>query len=301
MSRNSIRKYKVRSLSLGGRRNKIFQHGDTVSDLDFKYGVAIELVEKGFLEPLSGLYSKIDITDPDNETTTLNKKIIAITPFWERHKISEIFWENCNDIDLEVIAITSPYDYENEALAKKNSILTVNHANFLGTKWQSGINALREFDFNYALIIGSDDLISKKYFTEFAGSHIEKGSPYIGTLDAIAMDMNSRKFRYFPGYKNWRVNESIGTGRLISKEALECVDYQIFPHKKKGMDYYLHNRLYNQSINNILIKADMNPYRIGLKEQNSISGIIGGSPFIYDVNLEGYFSDKIIKMINNYG
>lgn len=43
-------KYTVIALSLGGKGNKIFNSGDTVTDANFPEGNAIELVKKGFIK-----------------------------------------------------------------------------------------------------------------------------------------------------------------------------------------------------------------------------------------------------------
>jgi hypothetical protein len=42
--------YKVIALSVGGKGNKIFNSGDTVTELNFPEGNAAKLVEEGFLE-----------------------------------------------------------------------------------------------------------------------------------------------------------------------------------------------------------------------------------------------------------
>lgn len=45
--------YKVKTLSVGGRGNKIFYYGETVSDENFPGSNAKDLVKSGHLEPIN--------------------------------------------------------------------------------------------------------------------------------------------------------------------------------------------------------------------------------------------------------
>lgn len=44
--------YKVIALSVGGLGNKVFKHGDIVTELNFETNTAQKLVDGGFLEPI---------------------------------------------------------------------------------------------------------------------------------------------------------------------------------------------------------------------------------------------------------
>lgn len=75
-------------------------------------------------------------------------KIIVVTPFYLRPHISKIFWQNCQDINLDVVALVS--DYDNKILAEKNAYKTIELSNKpLGLKWQTGIEALKDIEFDY--------------------------------------------------------------------------------------------------------------------------------------------------------
>lgn len=47
-----LKTYKVIALSVGGRGKRIFSAGDKVTELDFQPGVADQLVDRGYLQPL---------------------------------------------------------------------------------------------------------------------------------------------------------------------------------------------------------------------------------------------------------
>ena len=81
-------KYRVKSLSVGGKNNKIFNAGDEVTDANFPDGNAEKLVESGHLERIGGEKStkpamtvvKADEGKNDDvvslDTASLNKKQI---------------------------------------------------------------------------------------------------------------------------------------------------------------------------------------------------------------------------------
>ena len=224
-------------------------------------------------------------------------KIVAVTPFHLRPHISEIFWQNANDIGLDVIALVS--DPQNEKLAMKHAFKTVKTRNNpLGAKWQTGIDLLKTIDFDFLLIVGSDDITSHKTIVLYERLVNEGGYEYIGFQDALAMDFRTKKFRHFRGYVNNRLGESIGANRLVSKKLLEQINYQVFPtDRHKFMDAVLTKNLKKIGVENTLIKAGMKPYRLGVKTGLTISKVYPNSPFMHKVNLNGWYSEEVIKML----
>ena len=191
------------------------------------------------------------------------KKVIAVTPFWGRENVSKIFWQNCQDINLDVVACVTRGDTVSELLASRHALKTVYCNNLLGKKWQSGINACRDLEFDYILIIGSDDLVSPLFFTEHMNSLMESGYDYIGTTDAVAVSLMNKLCRYWEGYQGVRQNESVGAGRLISKNALNEIDYQLIdPTVKRGIDDVMHRKLVSAGFENKMVRTGMKPYRL---------------------------------------
>lgn len=223
-------------------------------------------------------------------------KIVALTAFHQRPEISRIFWQNCKDIGLDVVAIVS--DEQNKQMAKENALAVFEYKNNpLGEKLQRGVEYVRDnVDFDYLLFLGSDDLISHNLLDIYK-KYIEKYK-YVGVQDYLDMDFRTKKFRYFQGYTNWRRGESLGAGRLISKEYLELIDYKCFPmDRHKGMDGVMTNNLASNGIFNKLIKKGNKPYLIGIKHPQSYSYIIKNTPYNQIIDLTGYFSQEVIKML----
>ena len=225
-------------------------------------------------------------------------KIVVVTPFHNRPDISAIFWENMNDLGLDVVAIVS--DEPNKVLANKHAFKVLEYDNNpLGKKWQLGVDYLKEIDFDWLLIVGSDDLVSQHLINKYKDIAQRKGTKYIGLIDAVAMDNTSKKFRIFNGYTNHRKGESIGAGRLVHKDLLEMIDYDVFPNQHKYMDRHLTSKLLAKGIKNTLIRTGLKPYRVGIKDKTALSKGMPNSPFKYDVDLKGWYSDKVINLLLN--
>jgi len=67
--------YKVIALSVGGKGNKIFNSGDTVTELNFPEGNAAKLVEEGFLELLDAPEPTVEL--PATEIEVVDEVPVA--------------------------------------------------------------------------------------------------------------------------------------------------------------------------------------------------------------------------------
>jgi len=226
-------------------------------------------------------------------------KVIAVTTFWKRPDVSKIFWTQCNEIGLKVIAIVSEGDNENIRLARKHALEVVYHPNGnLPKKWQAGMNVLKNHKFDYFLLMGSDDLVSKKFFTKICEKQYKDKSLYFGLRDAVAYSVALKKFRYWPGYLSGsRVGESIGPGRMIHKSLLQKIGYRLFEDNMGSVDHRCTVKLLGIKVKNKLIATGKEPYRIGIKTEGTLAANLKGSPFNLNISLGGYYSNKVIDMI----
>lgn len=103
----------------------------------------------------------------------------------------------------------------------------------LNEKWNYGVKLLKDIDFDYVVMMGSDD-----YFDENFVSWLEtrQGYDMIAFTDMYFKDPQGRNW-YWKGYETNRVGEPAGAGKTYSKEYLERIDYNLFPVKSnKGLD-----------------------------------------------------------------
>ena len=228
-------------------------------------------------------------------------KVITVTTFWNRPNISRIFWEQCREIGLDVIAVVTEGDHANINLAERLALKTVYMSNDnLPAKWQAGMEVLKQYEFDYFILLGSDDLISKRYFTDVCNKQAKANVLYFGLRDALAYSIDAKKFRYWRGYpEGLRHNESIGPGRMIHKSVLKKIDFKLFSGAKGGPDRGAHMTILNHKVPHKLIASGLLPYRIGLKDHNAISKIVKSAPFNQTIDLKEFYSENIINMIRH--
>lgn len=102
----------------------------------------------------------------------------------------------------------------------------------ISRKWQKGVNELRNFDFDYVIMMGSDD-----WFCEDFIPLIEKHRGYdmIGFNDIYFEDVINNKAYYWNGYTDKK--KTAGAGRCYSKEFLERINYKLWDVSiNKGLD-----------------------------------------------------------------
>lgn len=224
-------------------------------------------------------------------------RCIAVVPFWQRHKVTEIFVQNAKDIGLRFIAVCSYGDQENIDLLEGVAEKVLIHNNVAGEKWNYGVSYLALLDdWDFMMVLGSDDLVSKEYF-----NLIPKTTKYFGLLDALAIDLNTKKVRYWAGYTNHRRGETIGPARVVSKKIVESAHYHLFDDVEKGNIDGSFNR--NTGVSAEWTKSRGLPLRVGLKSSSSdITSELAGCSYS-DVNYEAlklYYSDKVVEMIREY-
>jgi hypothetical protein len=104
----------------------------------------------------------------------------------------------------------------------------------LSMKWQAGVNALKNLDFDAIIILGSDDWIDWNTY-QYISTMIKEGFDFIGFEDCYFLN-NGTQY-YWPGYKTIRQGEPIGAGRTISREVLKRMDWKLFPKiLNRGLD-----------------------------------------------------------------
>ena len=100
-------------------------------------------------------------------------RIVAVTPFWLRPKVSEIFLQNIKDIGIRLIAVLNPQDVANRLLMDGTIEVVQNHQNITGQKWNKGLERLMSLDYDWLLVLGSDDLVSIEYFNRILNVYIQ--------------------------------------------------------------------------------------------------------------------------------
>lgn len=240
---------------------------------------------------------------PTTKRVLTIQDFIAVVPFWKRPEVTEIFIAAAKDIGLRYIAVCSIGDEKSFEMLRPNAEWTcMINSNVAGEKWNVGVSHLVDIeDWEYMMILGSDDIVSNRYFDDFL-LQLRPDELYAGMLDALAVDIRTKKTRYWPGYDNHREGEMIGPGRVIHKSVIESLDYEPFAGVSKGsIDSSVNTNVMSviQTRNVIKCKTGFEPYRIGLKSGNEITTHLAGSSW-HDTDvkkLREFYSSEIVDMI----
>lgn len=115
----------------------------------------------------------------------------------------------------------------------------------LSNKWQSLLTHVSQSDFDYVMILGSDDLVHNSVY-----SHIDKairaGHDQVGLRDLYVVDACTNAGVYWPGYGGEREGESIGAGRILSRGVLEKAGFVLWAD---GLNKCLDNSMTQSLIN----------------------------------------------------
>jgi hypothetical protein len=176
-------------------------------------------------------------------------RILIITTTWGRDHITALFLDyykhlksklKSKGIALDMIAGVSEEHHFN--MVKNRGFTPVMAENNpLGNKFNITLQAARNKNFDYILILGSDDFLSAQAF-DFYARNTQFG--YIGFLDFYVFDTITQRMAFWPGYKRGRKGEPAGAGRLIKRDIIEKANYKLwFPLKNKGLDLSMSKHL----------------------------------------------------------
>jgi hypothetical protein len=154
-------------------------------------------------------------------------KILVYTAMYNRPKVSALFAtaikrfiaEAPKNVKVEVYATVSEPD--SQIVCINNGFHYAKHPNKpLGRKWNAGmLFCLQKLNFDYALIMGDDDIISSNAWPIIM-EQIEHGNPYFGFQSIYFVNSEKPQAARFT-YRGKSDNDKlIGCGRFISKEAL---------------------------------------------------------------------------------
>lgn len=171
--------------------------------------------------------------------------IIIVTPFYKRKKIFKLFLNNLRNlkeggINLHAILIGSEtIENEKELVKSYGFEYTYFKNNPLSNKWNHGISLLKEYNFNYLVIMGSDVLVNFELLNRINELSKKKEYDIYGILDGYVYNYGEKIGVHWPGYskKSKRFNEPTGSCRFYSKKFLEDYDYILYRYEiNKGLD-----------------------------------------------------------------
>lgn len=161
--------------------------------------------------------------------------LLIYLALWKRPAITEICFKGINrlrqhpDYNIQVLAVAS--EFEMIELCEKYNVTVVTHTNLpLGRKKNFGLQAARQLKFDYLMEIGSDTLVLSELLDDYKREFIGLRD-FFGIGDAAFIDSETKACRRVSGASTY------GGGRMISRAALEKMEFKIWPDDySKGLD-----------------------------------------------------------------
>lgn len=125
----------------------------------------------------------------------------------------------------------------------------------LGRKWQTVLAKARSVGFDYALILGSDDLICHRLVAAYL-ELMACGYDDVAVRDLYFLDAESLRLIYYPGYRDGHPYKTIGAGRLLSRRVIDALDGNLWnPDLDRALDRSLHENLRDVERKEILLSC----------------------------------------------
>lgn len=166
--------------------------------------------------------------------------MIFLTAVHGRPEITEIFLENIPK-KYPIVIVGDREDECGEVIAKYGNTVYLQADNKpLGRKFNKGLSYLKDKDFDYLFITGSDDIFQPElldYYETLKGKY-----DYVGLLDFYFHDFQMTK--YCPGFIHDRKGEPHGAGRMLSRDVLEWANWKLWDDDiNSGLDASMTARL----------------------------------------------------------
>lgn len=164
----------------------------------------------------------------------------------------------------------------------------------VGRKWNEGLWAIRNQEWEYLCIIGSDDIVTDELFF-----HYSTNAHRVAQFNrALLYDSPRVKFKSIKGY--------FGAGRIIHRDVIEMLHYTLWDSSiSKGLDTSAQKRMAAYDVEVITIPVDKYPL-IDIKTKVNITNInnLFGQRVPYDIALDGVPNGtikEICKLFPNLG
>lgn len=170
------------------------------------------------------------------------KKILIITAVWQRHDLTGIVLNYYRSLrirfpNMQLLVVGSEGE-KSRLLCKGYKWNYIEAPNVpLSQKFNLLFSETEKYDFDFVILIGSDDLISEEIIN-FYSKNVEHATPnLIGLTDLYFHSLEKNKTIYFTGY-NAINTKLIGAGRCFSRTVLEMCKFRLWRHEvlNRGLD-----------------------------------------------------------------
>jgi len=221
------------------------------------------------LAAFSMLYEQINI-----------RKIALITGMWRRPELTNKIFSYYNNLKkelspgIELINIVAGSEGNiSRNIAEKNNWVYVECKNTpLNLKFNLALQKAKEFNPDYVVVAGSDNIISKGIFTNV---YAKTNAEILGFLDAYIYSEELQQLLLWNGYTCEREGECVGGGRTYSRSVLEKLNWEIWDKSKpinSSLDLQAYKRCCKAKIKfQTLRLRDINEFIVDIKSKENIT------------------------------
>lgn len=217
-------------------------------------------------------------------------KILIYLAVWKRPEITELCFRGIKrlqqhpDFEIEALAVIS--EESMIPLCEKYGIHWVMYKNDpVGEKKNFGLKKAKEFQFDYLMEIGSDDLVLNELLDDYK-NYVGKYE-FFGISDCAYINSETGECRRLTSKSTY------GAGRMISHKSLERANWYLWKDRlNKGLDNDSVFALQRKGIMYQRVKPLEFPCVIDVKSKDNIW------KFNYFLGVE-YNIDEILKRISN--
>lgn len=184
-------------------------------------------------------------------------RIVIATTLWRRPEIEALTLERLHSVAVldrqhtaELVAIGSE-DEDGTNPRKRAEAAGFTYFDRpnspLGAKHQAILEVVKTWQIDGVLIMGSDNWLDDGALTQYAAALEREQADVLGVLDCYFVNTRDGRTMHWPGYRpnTPRHGESIGAGRLYTREALEHVGWELWDRNANaGLDRGATQRLH---------------------------------------------------------
>lgn len=178
-------------------------------------------------------------------------RLAIVTAMWKRPEVFSIFGRNtvrlvreCKELEINVFVAGSEGDVSRN-LAESFGFEYVETPNApLFNKWNVAVQSAREWQPDYVMMMGSDDVMSAAMLKRYLAP-MRSGFDFIGSIDWFFYDLKSGRAIHWRGYTGDRRGKLCGAGRMLSRSLLDRLGWQPWQSQVdgEGMDGTMMRRL----------------------------------------------------------
>jgi hypothetical protein len=227
-----------------------------------------------------------EAADLHTSVEELDIKIAIITAMWKRPEVFRLFAMQVQYLQFiyganRIKCFVAGSEGEiSEAAAMHYGFTYVEHENKpISKKLDAACQLAREWNPDYCLMLGSDDLVGITMMEMYLREALENKTDYLYTLDCYFYDIVSKRSLYWGGYRSSNNRgHACGAGRMLSNKLMEAMDWT--PWKPAhtnarldglldtAMDYQMAGIEHTQKAFNL---RDENAYMVDIKSSTNMT------------------------------